>query len=450
MSRNIAEKSFVTISAEEAALHNTSAGKLIFTLYKGKQCAVLIKANRLTAACILAGIADQLGAVYIGKVKNVTKNINACFVEIADREICFLSLKDADAMILLNRKPDGRILAGDELLVQVTREAQKNKQASVTSGVSLSNDYFVLKLGENKVDFSAKLDKQERNRLSKLLKESGLIENGSLKQGALPLPETTSVPLSVGMIVRTRAAELLDADLLLKEFKVLAEEFSGLLCRAFHRSCFSCLKKAPEPYERVLKQFVFPCEFDEIITDDEKLYGQLLEYAQENMPEKNVRLYTDKTFSLNSLYSLDTKLEEAFSERVWLKSGAYLVIQPTEALTVIDVNSGKYEADRDSEKTALKVNLEAAVEIARQLRLRNLSGIIVADFINMQKEASRQELLRKLRELAVQDRVQTTVVDMTPLGLVELTRKKEYKPLSEQFRIDKFNRGIARLDEGEQ
>ena len=138
--------------------------------------------------------------------------------------------------------------------------------------------------------------------------------------------------------------------------------------------------------------------------------------------------------SLSKLYNLDSKIDEAFGERVWLKSGAYLIIQPTEALTVIDVNSGKFEARKgNDDQTAWKVNTEAAVEIARQLRLRNLSGIIVVDFINMRAEESRAGLLRQLKGLVQDDRIRTNVVDMTPLGLVEITRKKIMKPLWEQY-----------------
>ena len=137
--------------------------------------------------------------------------------------------------------------------------------------------------------------------------------------------------------------------------------------------------------------------------------------------------------SLNKLYSLDVRLEEALRERVWLKSGGYLIIQPTEALTVIDVNSGKSIARKKAQEHYLKINLEAAKEIARQLRLRNLSGIIVADFIDMKSDADNQTLLQTLRESVRTDRVMVQIVDMTKLHLVEITRKKIKKPLAEQL-----------------
>lgn len=138
--------------------------------------------------------------------------------------------------------------------------------------------------------------------------------------------------------------------------------------------------------------------------------------------------------SLSKLYSLETKMKEALSERVWLKSGSYLIIQPTEALTVIDVNSGKYESNKRREEYFLTLNQEAAREIALQLRLRNLSGIIVIDFINLTEETSRQILLQTLKDEVKKDKMPVTVVDITPLGLVEITRKKENMPLLEQYR----------------
>ena len=138
--------------------------------------------------------------------------------------------------------------------------------------------------------------------------------------------------------------------------------------------------------------------------------------------------------SLNKLYSLETKMKEALSERVWLKSGSYLIIQPTEALTVIDVNSGKYESNKRREEYFLTLNQEAAREIALQLRLRNLSGIIVIDFINLTEGTSRQILLQTLKDAVKKDKMPVTVVDITPLGLVEITRKKENMPLLEQYR----------------
>ena len=176
----------------------------------------------------------------------------------------------------------------------------------------------------------------------------------------------------------------------------------------------------------------------EIIVGDKELYTRIQSYFRSELADKLglLKLYDDADFPLDKLYSTQTALKKALRERAWLKTGGYLVIQPTEALTVIDVNSGKAAAKArsrtDSEAGALKVNLEAAKEAARQIRLRNLSGIIIVDFINMGAEANTQQLLREFRFHLSKDPVQTSLVDITPLGLVEITRKKVRKPLCEE------------------
>ncbi len=446
MSRNIAEKSTVTITEAESGIRKTEAGKLIFTRWRNQNGAFLIRRDRLTAMAFPDG--SKVGGIYLARVANVVKNINACFVEIQPGEICFLSLKDAQFPFLTNRPYDGRILEGDELPVQVIRDAQKTKQPSVTAHISLANDYFALTADTQKAGFSAKLDKEQRSRLKHQLEETGILNNGRLvppergipgNSDAVP-PEDryhpalpTEMPLP-GLIVRTRAAELAEApaEQLLEQFRLLWKEYTGFFRDASHRTCFSCLKRTDTIADlmgRILNQLMDASEFSELVTDDPLLYPQLEEYCREHLPGKALRLYEDALLSLSKLYSLDSRVEEALSAHVWLKSGGYLLIQPTEALTVIDVNSGKYEGRK--EDAFLKVNLEAAEEIARQIRLRNLSGIIIVDFINMKEGKSRVEVMDCLKDKVRHDKVKTTVVDMTPLGLVEITRKKITKPLRE-------------------
>ena len=146
---------------------------------------------------------------------------------------------------------------------------------------------------------------------------------------------------------------------------------------------------------------------------------------------EKLRLYEDKILPLHKLYGIEAHLDNALRERVWLKSGAYLVIQPTEALTVIDVNTGKCISKKKDDEAYLKINLEAAKEAARQIRLRNLSGIILVDFINLSKEEYMDELLRVFRQELQKDPIATSLVDVTKLQLVEVTRKKVRKPLHE-------------------
>lgn len=458
MSRQIPAKNSLTLSGQDTRERETEQGKVLFTDYRGQDCALLIRKDRLTAACVLSEMSGRIGAIYIGKIKNMVNNIDACFVEIADREICFLPLKKAAFPYLLNRTYDGRLVEGDTLLVQVERDAQKNKQASVTAHISLSNDYFVIAMGGRQISYSAKLEKEKREILKKrityLFTEGVIAHNGELIQewGNLLSPcsaehlaaehiSTELLPLPpTGCIVRTKAADATDAsdalqqEPLLKYFFALMEEYARLLHRARYRSCFTCLKEAPGAVETVLQELAEEQEYQEIVTDNEKLYQELQTYCEAHEKARPLRLYQDNLLPLSRLYAIESRMETALGSRVWLKSGGYLIIEPTEALTVIDVNSGKYETRKGNEDGALTINLEAAREVALQLRLRNLSGIIIVDFINMQQEASRAQVMTLLRQLTGRDRTRTVVVDMTPLGLVEITRKKTSKSLREQLK----------------
>lgn len=447
MSRNIPAKHSVTITDNERGLRDTESGKLIFTEYRGRRCALLLRGGRLTAASFLTDTEEtSIGAIYIGKVKNIARNIDACFVEIGEGQICFLPLKKAATPFLTNRTYDGRLLEGDELLVQIERDAQKTKQPSVTANISISNDYFALVLGSARLGFSSKLEREKREALIRLFTERAMLRDGCLIHDPAALMSMNSgeellawvqsgmdFP-PVGAIARTKLGEEQAGEsLVLDNFFQLIEQMFHLMRTALTRSCYTCLQEAPAPWEAVINNLAFPEEYREIVTDSPELYQELDVYCRTHLPEKELRLYQDNNLSLASLYSLETRLDTALKPKVWLKSGGYLVIEPTEALTVIDVNSGKSDTGRDAAEALRKLNHEAAEEIALQLRLRNLSGIILVDFINMADQKSGRELLEHLRELVRFDRVKTTVVDITPLGLVEITRKKTSPPLAEQF-----------------
>ncbi len=440
MSRNIKDANTRIQDNELVSLREDSNGKLLFTSYRQHDCAFLIKDNRLVAVQVLPEGSGNLGAVYIGKVKNVVHNIDACFVEIADGEICFLSLKDSKYPYLLNRAADGRILQGDELPVQIIREAHKTKQCSVTTRLSLSNDYFAVSVGSERVNFSHKLLPETRQQLDGWLKNTGLVNNKgflcpveelcnlldiSLPIGPNPLPP-------IGFVVRTKAGEC-TRQMFLDALKQLFTEFLALFGTALHRTCFHCLLEAPNACEVILDKMVYPWEYQEIVTDNTDLFQCLQALCEAHTLDKKVRLYQDDSFSLDKLYSLDSKMSTALEKRVWLKSGGYLVIEQTEAMTVIDVNSGKYEARRPSSDTAWLINREAAEETAIQLRLRNLSGIIVVDFVNMNNAEKEKALIEYCKQLVSKDKIMTSVVDITALGLMEITRKKQNKTLKEQL-----------------
>ena len=217
------------------------------------------------------------------------------------------------------------------------------------------------------------------------------------------------------------------------EISALKDEYYNLIRTAQTRVCFflSEIRSAvihSGPEKRIHGRY------GNIIVGDKDLYTRIRLFFQSELPEKAglLKLYDDPSFPLDKLYGTQTILDRALMERAWLKTGGYLIIQPTEALTVIDVNSGKNTSKKDSEEGALKVNLEAAREAAARSGLRNLSGIILVDFINQKSEENTQKLLHEFKYCLAQDPIQTTLVDMTALGLVEVTRKKIRRPLYEE------------------
>ena len=357
-----------------------------------------------------------LHAIYIGKVKNVVPSIDAAFVEVEKGKMGFLPMKQAKNPIIVNRKYDGRIVAGDEILVQIEKEGIKTKEPGLTCNLSFTGKYCVLTTGKLGVGFSSKLDNT-----TKLFWKQQL-EGWNIEE---ILQEE-----NIGMVVRTNVAALMESDHFKEEFEQLLEQKNKILSAVSYRTCFSCLLQPLEGYLTDIRD-TYEDSFDKIITNREDIYNRI----REEFPSiENVELYKDSRISLEKLYSVETRLKEALGERVWLKSGAYLVIQQTEALTVIDVNSGKIQKKNPKDDIYCEINKEAAKEIALQLRLRNLSGIIVIDFISQNTKEQDSQILAYLSSLVKKDSVKTNVIDMTPLGLVEVTRKKIYKSLREQLK----------------
>ena len=244
------------------------------------------------------------------------------------------------------------------------------------------------------------------------------------------LQETDSSPF--GVILRTEAAQL-TLEELHQELQKQEKELADLLEKARTRTCFTRLKAGAAGEEAGFAHVRWDT-LEEVVTDLPDVYERLRSYLEQTEPKvlDSLRLYTDPQFPLVKPYSLEREMERALSQRVWLKSGGSLIIQPTEALTVIDVNTGRSVSG--NQEQYLKLNLEAAKEAARQIRLRNLSGIILIDFINLSGQEDRELLLHTMRELTAADPVKTEVIDLTKLDLMEITRKKGRPPLYEAIR----------------
>lgn len=398
----------------------TTDGKVIITEYKQSICSFLIKNNRLLEVH-KQNTTSKIGNIYIAKVKNVVKNIDACFVEIADKEICYLPLKEALQPIMVNRPYDGRILQGDELVVQITKDALKTKQAGVTCHISLTDEYFVFSLGNTTLGISSKLSKTYKERIRQILTAHNYVDSDSQVLQKINSP-------SYGLVIRTEALTLLEKgeEEFLKELQLRQEAFLHFMDSVIYKKCFSCVQIRKILYKELLDNYS-KTDYQEVITDLNEAYTSLQSLS------KPVRLYSDSSYNLIKLYSLETKMQEALQKTVWLKSGAYLVIEQTECLNTIDVNSGKMIKNSSTQDTAWQINEEAAVEAALQIRLRNLSGIIIIDFINMEDKTLEEKLLQQVKELVTSDPIPTHVVDITPLGLMEITRKKVNKSISELF-----------------
>ncbi len=414
--------------------------KLIITRLDGRILTALMDDTRAVQLDFEDQEPSNLGNIYIGKVKDVVPNIRAAFVDLGGGAVGYYSLEANPEPWLTSRiqarfsgkeeivrmgtkdmapRTPRPLRPGDEIIVQVLKDAVKTKDPVLTAELTLTGRYCVLSADpsgrKNYIRFSGKIsDNDWKKKTTEFLR---------------PAKEET-----FGLIVRTNAYQAPQGEIL-GEMSRLTQQMKQILTSAPHRTCFSLLYEEMPFYAARLRDHDAQT-VDEIVTDDEEIFDRLNSYLRQEQPDMagRLRLYKDPLLSLAKLYSIEKNLHDAIQKRVWLSSGAYLVIEQTEAMTVIDVNTGKFTGRKTMRETMRMINLEAAKETARQLRLRNLSGIILVDFINMESAEDREELLRILTGHCSGDPVKTTVVDMTRLGLVEITRKKTRRPLYEQWR----------------
>ena len=374
--------------------------QFVFTEWNKKKLGILFEDGK--AMEIRCYEADSiLGNVYRARVSNLSPNINAAFVDIQKGESCYLSMDDYHGE---------KLKVGDLVTVQVVRDKIKTKHYAVTTLFA-------------PVGVSSKITNSARKKELKTLMQNLLIaeQDAQLYLAEGNVAEIERIKkLTLGGIIRTQAEHAEDAAIT-REIEGQARLLYSIMKKSEYATQYACLYHTEVEYIKDIRR-MHALQDVEIVTD--------IPEVTEAIPK--IPLYTDE-YTLTLRYSLASLLEKTLSKRAYLKSGAYLVIEPTEAMTVIDVNSGKSIKGKNAEDQFLKINIEAAKEIARQLRLRNISGIVMIDFINMKEESHNHELMKNLAEYVRTDPVRTTVVDMTKLGLVELTRQKGKRALHEVF-----------------
>lgn len=363
-----------------------------------------------------------VGNIYKGKVVRVLSGMQSAFVDIGLKKNAYLYVKDvipvkynnSDELTHSGSLPDISELLnqGQEINVQVIKDAIGEKGPRVSAHIAIPGRYTVFLPHGNTIGISKRIASQEeRQRLREIV--------ASVKSD------------KSGIIVRTSSESIGEA-LLTEEINTLSSLWESIQEKEKKVNSPELLHGEPGIIEHTIREHLSTC--NRFIVNQKETYEKITSLLSDEAPGLKERVeYYNKCYDMFEYYNVQSALKEALSRKVWLKNGAYLVFDYTEAMTVVDVNSGKYVGKLDMEETVFKINIEAANALVRQIRLRNLSGIIIVDFIDMQKKEHRQKLLQHLREAVKSDKIQTVVVGMTSLGLVEITRKKVYLPLSNHY-----------------
>ncbi len=339
---------------------------------------------------------QRAGEIYKARVDSVLPGMNAAFLSLGDGRNGFLYLNDV--------RGGDEVKPGMDMIVQVLKTARKGKGARVSPRVSLAGRYLVLVPSSNDVGVSKRIEEdEERARLRALARRLR--------------------PDGYGLIVRT-VAEYSDEESLARDVTELMEAWHEVERKAKKNTAPCLLHRDIGLVERILRDELTD-SIGEIVVDSadeyESIAGFLKRFGEDARPELN---FYRGNLPLFEVYGVERAIEEMHDRKVWLPSGAYLVIDQTEALTVIDVNTGKYIGTKDLQDTVYHTNFEAAEEIARQMRLRAIGGIVVIDFIDMESQEDRDKLVVQLQELFRSDRCKARVYGVTALGLVEITRKR--------------------------
>ena len=358
-----------------------------------------------------------VGNVYRARVMDVLQGMEAAFVNIGVEKNGYLYVKDALPKEKMYTNIDYKISeilkSGEEIIVQVEKEAFENKGPKLTTQIEIPGRYLVLTPFSNKRNVSRKISNRDEIRRLKFIGKKIMKDD-------------------VGMIFRT-IAEDVDEEILDEEYNFLYNIYMNIEGERNFLPCPKLIYREPDLGYQVVRNS-YNDQTDKIIVNTKESYNNLKEMAEYYPEDFKSKIELNKEFSILSNSKIQRDISEAFERVVNLKSGGYIVIDETEALTAIDINTGKFVGNKTLSDTVLKVNLEAAEEIARQIRLRDIGGIIIIDFIDMKSEKHTSLVLSEFEKYLNRDSIKTNLLGMTKLGLVELTRKKIRRSLFTDFK----------------
>ena len=412
-----------------------TGNKLVISVEKLERRVALLENGRLEEYSVERNSSRNIvGSVYKGKVKNIEMGLKAMFVDIGFEKNAFLHFWDAIPAALdssieeidrpENRRPSKkRITAKDipsiypvgaDVIVQVTKGPIGSKGPRVTTNLSFAGRYLVLMPYSDRSGISRKIeDPKERDRLRKILRQ-------------LEIPE------GIGVIIRT-VGEGQRSRYFVRDLAFLLDQWTRVE-QAIKEDKAPCrVFEEPDLVERTVRDFLTD-EIDEVICDDRPAIDRMNDMVgQISRRARNRIQFYDGASPIFETFGIQKQIDDAFHRQVWLKCGGYIVIDETEALVAIDVNTGRNKGGRDVEKTILQTNLEAADEIARQLRLRNIGGLIIGDFIDMKSRKDQQAVYSLMKERLKRDKAKTHVLPLSALGLMEMTRQRAQESLSDSI-----------------
>ena len=402
-------------------------GKILITEMNGKQVAILTDGKNIRRIHCSAAGNIPVGTVLIGSVVRYLPSIHAAFLNVGGKVEYYLPIPESDRepLHLCDHSFNGRLNAGELVLVQVVTEQAGQKQPGLSGQISLQGIYCVVNSDASGLAVSHKLSRRVQHEWNENKVLRSLAEKYQIIIRTNSVTDSEERDLTEDEISRTE-----------NEAKELCEKLDDIFSRYVHLRRGAKLFEPKSEISSFISNIPFGA-YSELVTDINDIYYDIVNMCNEGViPEdKTVRLYNDESYPMNAAYSLNSAIHALLEKKVWMRSGSFLYIEQTEALCAIDVNTGKNINGKNKEDTVFRTNMEAADAIAVQLTARNISGIILVDFINMQEQEHIDALKKHMEELLVNDCVEAKCIDITSLGLMEITREKKYKRFSEQWLV---------------